>query len=227
MSVTKVKRKRGEGWGKWHNLTSCFAGFNPRRLFRVQCGAGAASDKTGIVTATTRLLLSVSARKCFTNLGQSARSTKLKSALTGFLIPATFQDYAYKWRLHRNVLRETIIILHFKTSPAGLFTVRLGFRADKKQPELFSYDKHRLAFVVDMGDWLQQHLEEETLRFTAPPPTSFLKNWINESQARTLTWLLHHEREATLPPLVFIMLSTYQLMRMGLLAGADSTLEGS
>lgn len=33
MSVTKVKRKREEGGGKRHNLTSCFAGFNPGGCF--------------------------------------------------------------------------------------------------------------------------------------------------------------------------------------------------
>lgn len=51
------------------------------------------------------------------------------------------------------------------------------------------------------------------------PPTSLQRSEINESEAWTLTWLLRHEQEATLPPSVAIMLSSHWLlMHSGLLA---------
>lgn len=51
------------------------------------------------------------------------------------------------------------------------------------------------------------------------PPTSLQRSEINESEAWTLTWLLRHEQEATLPPSVAIMLSSHWLLMLsGLLA---------
>lgn len=127
----------------------------------------------------------------------------------------------------RNFLLKTIILLRFRPTPDELFTWD-HVSVLIKQPELFYYNKYWFQFIVicgkDMGDWLPRQsaflgLSEETFWLTVLPPTSLRRNRINESRAWTLTWLLRHEQEATLPPSVAIMLSSHWLMHTGLLAG--------
>lgn len=128
---------------------------------------------------------------------------------------------------HRNFLLKTIILLRFRSTPDELFTWD-HVSVLIKQPELFYYSKYWLQFIVC---YLRQRhgsltaetaflgLSEETFWLKVLPPTSLRRNQINESRAWTLTWLLRHEQEATLPPSVAIMLSSHWLMHTGLLAG--------
>lgn len=209
MSVTKVKRKKEEGGGEGHSRTSCFAGFSPEGCFTY--GAADISYKTRNVTAVTQLLLSVN--KCFGNLGHRARST-----LKGFLSQAALPR-SHCVEITQECPLQTMIILHFSTWPA----VRLCFRVDKNSRcHSFTINTATVVWVKNMGGWLQQPLEEECLWFTAPPPSSFQRSWINESQAWTLTWLLHHKREAMLPPPTHFQ--SPGLMHTGLLAEVAVTL---
>lgn len=151
-------------------------------LFHVWSAAGDTSYKTRMVTATAQLPLSMSVNKCLNKLGQRARSIHETSS-------QCWQDSWSMWRhLHGDYTKMSSTNNHYLPLQYHLgMTVYVSELI--KQPELFFYNKHWLGFTVvavsfrveDMGGWLQQCLEEETLWFGAPPPPSIQKNWINDS----------------------------------------------
>lgn len=166
--------------------------------------------------------------RIFTKLYQTWINTE-KRVLNGFLIPAA------PWDCKCGGGGDHVGIPPLKTSNPIYFSPTAGelvytgscFSADNTAGAV---PLQYILTSIHCYLW-QRHgrLIPETNSFFRPfwreivvesrPPTSLQRSEINESEAWTLTWLLRHEQEATLPPSVAIMLSSHWLlMHSGLLA---------